>query len=234
MTFVGVGTMAFFSERIMQRAERHALRFARRFKKNEDGATAIEFALVALPFFALIFGIMELAVVFFINSALVQATSEAGRILRVGNFQACGGADQFKAIVCSNMNGLGNCWKNVRIDVVEGDSFKTITLPVIPPVEEKDETKTGQDAIPQTPNGVFNTNTSGDTMVVRSVLYYRLALPPLLTRLDNPPGSGVRTIVATTAFRNEPFPANGSCNANTTNQITDGTPSCNLCLLNLR
>ena len=225
MTFVGVGTMAFFSERIMQRAERHALRFARRFKKNEDGATAIEFALVALPFFALIFGIMELAVVFFINSALVQATSEAGRILRVGNFQACGGADQFKAIVCSNMNGLGNCWKNVRIDVVEGDSFKTITLPVIPPVEEKDETKTGQDAIPQTPNGVFNTNTSGDTMVVRSVLYYRLALPPLLTRLDNPPGSGVRTIVATTAFRNEPFPANGSCNANTTNQITDGTPS---------
>ena len=225
MTFVGVGTMAFFSERIMQRAERHALRFARRFKKNEDGATAIEFALVALPFFALIFGIMELAVVFFINSALVQATSEAGRILRVGNFQACGGADQFKAIVCSNMNGLGNCWKNVRIDVVEGDSFKTITLPVIPPVEEEDETKTGQDAIPQTPNGVFNTNTSGDTMVVRSVLYYRLALPPLLTRLDNPPGSGVRTIVATTAFRNEPFPANGSCNANTTNQITDGTPS---------
>ena len=225
MTFVGVGTMAFFSERIMQRAERHALRFARRFKKNEDGATAIEFALVALPFFALIFGIMELAVVFFINSALVQATSEAGRILRVGNFQACGGVDQFKAIVCSNMNGLGNCWKNVRIDVVEGDSFKTITLPVIPPVEEEDETKTGQDAIPQTPNGVFNTNTSGDTMVVRSVLYYRLALPPLLTRLDNPPGSGVRTIVATTAFRNEPFPANGSCNANTTNQITDGTPS---------
>ena len=225
MTFVGVGTMAFFSERIMQRAERHALRFARRFKKNEDGATAIEFALVALPFFALIFGIMELAVVFFINSALVQATSEAGRILRVGNFQACGGVDQFKAIVCSNMNGLGNCWKNVRIDVVEGDSFKTITLPVIPPVEEKDETKTGQDAIPQTPNGVFNTNTSGDTMVVRSVLYYRLALPPLLTRLDNPPGSGVRTIVATTAFSNEPFPANGSCNANTANQITDGTPS---------
>ena len=217
--------MAFFSERIMQRAERHALRFARRFKKNEDGATAIEFALVALPFFALIFGIMELAVVFFINSALVQATSEAGRILRVGNFQACGGVDQFKAIVCSNMNGLGNCWKNVRIDVVEGDSFKTITLPVIPPVEEEDETITGQDAIPQTPNGVFNTNTSGDTMVVRSVLYYRLALPPLLTRLDNPPGSGVRTIVATTAFRNEPFPANGSCNANTANQITDGTPS---------
>ena len=75
--------MAFFSDRIMQRAERHALRFAKRFTRNEDGATAIEFAIVALPFFALLFGILELAVVFFINSALVQATAEAGRVLRV-------------------------------------------------------------------------------------------------------------------------------------------------------
>jgi len=109
--------MKFFSDQVMQRAERHALRLTNRFKKDEDGATAIEFAFVALPFFALLFGIMELAIVFFINSALVHATSEAGRHVRVGNFQACGGADQFKALVCGNMRGLGNCWKNVRIDV---------------------------------------------------------------------------------------------------------------------
>ena len=217
--------MTFFSQHVMQRAERHALRFAKRFKKNEEGATAIEFAFVALPFFALLFGIMELAVVFFINSALVHATSEAGRLIRVGNFQACGGADQFKALVCGNMNGLGNCWKNVRIDVVEGDSFKTIVLPNIPPVEERDDTKTGDESIPQTPNGVFNTNSSGDTIVVRSVLHYRLALPPLLTRLDSPAGSGARTMVATTAFRNEPFPPSGTCSASTQTQITDGTPS---------
>ena len=217
--------MAFFSDRIMHRAERHALRFAKRFTRNEDGATAIEFAIVALPFFALLFGILELAVVFFINSALVQATAEAGRVLRVGNFQACGGANNFKALVCSNMGGLGNCWKNVRIDVVEGSSFKTITLPDIPPIEELDEDETGEDAIPQTPNGVFDANAAGDTIVVRSVLHYRLALPPLLTRLDNPPGSGARTIVATTAFQNEPFPANGSCSGSTQTQISDGTPS---------
>ena len=216
--------MTFFSEHIIRRAESHAVRFASRFKKNEDGATAIEFAIVALPFFALLFGIMELALVFFINSALVHATSEAGRLIRVGNFQACGGADEFKALVCENMSGLGNCWKNVRIDVVEGASFKTIALPTIPPVEEKDETKTGQDAVPQTPNGVFNANASGDTMVIRSVLYYRLALPPILTRLESPVGSGVRTMVATTAFRNEPFPANGTCSSGIQDRIAGGTP----------
>lgn len=217
--------MAFFSDTIMRRAERHALRFAKRFKKDEDGATAVEFAFVALPFFALLFGIMELAIVFFVNSALVHATAEAGRLIRVGNFQACGGADEFKALVCGNMKGMANCWKNVRIDVVEGDSFKTIVLPDIPPVEPRDDTKTGDEAIPQTPNGTFETSASGDTLVVRSILYYRLALPPLLTRLDNPSGSGARTMVATTAFRNEPFPASGTCDSNTQSQITDGTPS---------
>lgn len=217
--------MMFFSDHIMQRAERHALRFAKRFKDNEDGATAVEFAFVSLPFFALLFGIMELAIVFFVNSALVHATSEAGRLIRVGNFQACGGADEFKALVCGSMKGMANCWKNVRIDVVEGDSFKTIALPSIPPVEPRDDTQTGDDAVPQTTNGTFETNASGDTMVVRAVLHYRLALPPLLTRLDSPAGSGARTMVATTAFRNEPFPANGTCNSNTATKITEGTPT---------
>jgi len=208
----------------MKRAERASLRLAKRFQKEEDGATAVEFAFVALPFFALLFGIMELAIVFFINSALTHATAEAGRIIRVGNFQACGGADEFKALVCENMTGLGNCWKNVRIDVVEGDSFKTIVMPAIPPVQPRDDTQSGDDAVPQTPNGVYNANAAGDTMVIRSVLHYRLALPPLLTRLDNPPGSGARTMIATTAFRNEPFPANGSCNPDTNTKISAGKP----------
>ncbi len=215
----------FFSDTVMKRAERRALQFARRFKKNEDGATAIEFAFVALPFFALLFGIMELAVVFFINSALVHATAEAGRIIRVGNFQACGGADQFKALVCGNMTGLGNCWNNVRIDVVEGESFKTIALPEIPPVQPLTTTPGGASAVPLTPNGVFDANDSGDTLVIRSVMHYRLVLPPLLTRLDNPTGSGARTMVATTAFRNEPFPSGGACAPNVQSQIAEGTPS---------
>ena len=215
----------FFSDHIMQRAERHALRLTKRFQKDENGATAIEFAFVALPFFALLFGIMELAIVFFVNSALVHATSEAGRLIRVGNFQACGGADEFKALVCEGMKGTANCWKNVRIDVVEGNSFKTIALPAIPPIEPRDEDETGAAAIPQTQNGVFNANAAGDTMVIRAVLHYRLVLPPLLTRLESPVGSGARNLVATTAFRNEPFPANGTCNSNTATKITEGKPT---------
>ncbi len=217
--------MTIFSNQVIRRAERVSMRLGSKFKRNEDGATAVEFAFVALPFFMLLFGILELAIVFFVNSALVHATSEAGRTLRTGNFQACGGVDEFKALVCGNMTGMASCWKNVRIDVVSGNSFKTIALPTIPDPLDLDPTQTGADAVPQTVNGNYSTNSSGDMMVVRSTFYYRLVLPTILTRLDNPKGSGVRTMVATTAFRNEPFPTSGTCDADTQTQITDGTPT---------
>jgi Flp pilus assembly protein TadG len=216
--------MAFFSNHIIQRAERWSLRLGSRFRKDENGATAVEFAFVALPFFMLLFGILELAIVFFVNSALVHATSEAGRVLRTGNFQACGGQDEFKALVCENMKGMASCWKNVRVDVVQGDSFKTIALPGIPDPVARVAGQTGQAAIPQTPNGQFDANAAGDMLVVRSTFYYPLALPPVLTRLDIPKGSGVHTMTSTTAFRNEPFPASGTCDPNTQSQISDGTP----------
>jgi len=214
--------MKFISKTAWQRAERLVAKFSR----HTEGATAIEFAFVAIPFFALLFGIIELAIVFFVSSALSHATSEAGRIIRVGNFQACGGADEFKALVCSNMKGLGGCWKNVRIDVIDGPSFKTIELPAPPAPQPIDPDETGPDAIPQTPNGVIsvNANTAGQPIVVRSVLYYRLALPAGLTRLESPGTPGVRVISSTTAFRNEPFPVSGSCNSDTNDKISSGTP----------
>lgn len=214
--------MKIISEQAWQKAER----LVGKFNKNEEGATAIEFAFVAIPFFALLFGIIELALVFFISSSLSHATSEAGRIIRVGNFQACGEEDEFKALVCSSMKGLGNCWKNVRIDVVDGASFKTISLPDPPPPAPRDDTQTGAAAIPQTQNGAItaNANMAGTPIVVRSILYYRLALPPALTRLETPGTPGIRVLESTTAFRNEPFPVNGTCDADTSKKIGEGQP----------
>lgn len=211
---------------ISNQAWARAERFVARFQKDEDGATAIEFAFIALPFFALLFGIIELAIVFFVGAALTHATSEAGRIIRTGNFQACGAEDQFKALVCSNMGGLGNCWKSVRIDVVDGASFKTITVPEPPAAQPRTPGMTGAAATPQTPNGDFSAqaNVAGTPLVVRSILYYRLVLPPMLTRLETPGSSGVRILSATTAFRNEPFPASGTCNPDTSDKIAEGTP----------
>lgn len=214
--------MVIFSSLVTARAERITRRLAKRFCKDETGATAVEFAFVAIPFFTLLFGILELAIVFFVNSALVHSTSEAGRLIRTGNFQACGAEDEFKALVCSNMKGLANCAQNVRIDVISGNSFKTITLPDLPLPAEPTVDADGNLVTQPVLNGTYNDSGSGDPLVVRSTFYYRLMLPPLLTRLENPKGSGLRILTATTAFKNEPFPDSGTCNANTQAQI-DGT-----------
>lgn len=180
-----------------------AIKRIKRYKKNKDGATAIEFALLAIPFFALLFAILELSIIFFISSTLSHAVSETGRQIRVGNFQNCG-QEAFREAVCEKLQGVGRC-NRLRIDAVSEPSFSSITIPDIP----VPPAPTPEEPNPDIPNGLYTTgidNTAGIPIVVRATYYHKLILPPELTRLENSPGSGTHVIATSTAFRNEPFP----------------------------
>ena len=181
------------------------LRRLRGYKRSEDGATAIEFAMLAIPFFSLIFAILELAVVFFISSSLNHAVSEAGRQIRIGNFQNCGKA-AFKKQVCDTMISIGSCQNNLRLDVIKNTTFGEITLPDIPPPPIVPPGS----APPPVVNGDYDESVAGEPVVIRALFYHKLILPAQLTRLGSSPGSNTRIIRSTTAFRNEPFPA-GAC-----------------------
>src|ERR1700757_628082 len=80
--------------------------FARRFLRAERGATAVEFALVSLPMLVMVFGLLELALVFLVGLTLDNATQIASRQIRTGEFQTSGGTSKanFKTLVCSNMS----------------------------------------------------------------------------------------------------------------------------------
>lgn len=190
-------------EQLKEKIGRLRLR-SKHYGQNREGATAIEFGILALPFFTLIFGIIELAIVLFINSTLNHAVSEAGRQIRVGNFQACSGssAELFKDLICAEMGGMSNCGERVRVDVKTASSFAGITLPA--------ETDPADSTTPVANGSVDNTS-GGDPVVARAIYYYPLALPPALTRLETVKGSGIRKLYASTAFRNEPFSAPGTC-----------------------
>lgn len=195
----------------MLRLKNRALKRTRRYLKNREGTAAIEFAILAIPFFMLLFAILELAIVFFINSTLNHSVSEAGRQIRTGNFQACGSQAKFKELVCTNMSGLGNCEKRLRIDVVSGTAFRNIVLsePPEPPTEDPADPSSTDDV----PNGNWVNTGANAPVVIRGSYYHKLVLPPQLTRLENRAGTGVRLLSATTAFKNEPFPAPGACPA---------------------
>ncbi len=49
-------------------------------------------ALIATPFFLLLFGIVELGMIFLVASSLENATAEAARTIRTGEMQTAGGA----------------------------------------------------------------------------------------------------------------------------------------------
>src|SRR4249919_657484 len=82
----------------------------RRLIRQQDGAAAIEFGIVAAPFLALIFAIIETAVVFFAGQTLETAGSDSARLIMTGQAQTQG-FDQaaFKNAVCAKIYGLFNC-----------------------------------------------------------------------------------------------------------------------------
>lgn len=187
----------------------------RRYRNDAEGATAIEFAIVALPFLGLIFGILELALVFFTSAVMTNAMNDTGRLVRVGSFQGCGSASEFKALVCDKMSNLMDCKANLRIDLTTASGFQAITLPD-PGMSGLDP----DDEDAKIVDGTYENTGPSAPVVMRGTFYYPLALPNFMTRLESVPGSRRHVISATTAFRTEPFPSGSSCSQSVSDRIT--------------
>ena len=98
------------------RALSRATLLCRRFRSDERGATAIEFAMVAIPFFGLLFGIIQVSLVLFIGEALQTSLNAAARPIMTGEAANAGlTLATFKAKVCDGIPIL-SCDK-IRIQV---------------------------------------------------------------------------------------------------------------------
>ncbi len=163
--------------------------------KAEGGATAVEFAMISVPFLALLFAIFELGAMFMASTAIDAAVESAARQIRTGQLQTGGSnsAAGFKAIVCNNISWIStsDCQSNLTLDVRTFASFGTIA--VTSPV------KNG--AIDQTQVG-FNSGTSCDIVVVRAFYPWTLLTPTLEPGLPDM-NANQRLLTATVAFRNE-------------------------------
>jgi Flp pilus assembly protein TadG len=168
----------------------------RRFGKHQKGSTAVEFGLVVLPFIALLFAIIETAIIFFAGQALETVVASSARLILTG--QADNGGittpSAFKTAVCNNVSGLFDCASKLQIDVRKFSTFGSINLP--PPQLDTNGNLT--DASSQ-----FQASAPGDIVVVR--LFYQY---PVYASIWNPQlanSGGKHMLVATAAFRNEPY-----------------------------
>lgn len=172
----------------------------RRFIKQQDGAAAVEFALVATPFLALTFAIIESAMVFFAGQSLEAATASAARLILTGQAQTGGySAADFKTQVCSRVASLFDCSSGVYVDVKTYSNFSSVssTSPVT--------------------NGKLDTSNmtytpGGPGCIVKVAIYYEwpIYVSLLGNNLSNLNGNK-RLLVATSVFRNEPYGGTGGC-----------------------
>jgi Flp pilus assembly protein TadG len=73
----------------LTQATRRALPLhVRRLAQRDDGAAAVEFGLVAAPFLALVFAIIETSLIFFTTQSLEKATADAARLIMTGQQQS--------------------------------------------------------------------------------------------------------------------------------------------------
>ncbi|HEY5072827.1 MAG TPA: TadE/TadG family type IV pilus assembly protein [Caulobacteraceae bacterium] len=176
---------------------RRGLSFLRRFACERRGAAAVEFAIIATPFFMLLLGVVELGMLFMASTTLDAATFNASREIRTGQLQLYGTntAAGFKSVVCANMSWLSasDCSANVVVDVRTFATFSSIS--VTPPITNGalDPSKTS-----------FDSGTSCSIVLVRVFYPYTLLAPLLEPGMPNL-GATQRLVTSSAAFRNEDF-----------------------------
>jgi Flp pilus assembly protein TadG len=96
------------------------------FKKNDDGATAIEFAFVSGPFFLLVFMLIGFAMYFFVMNSLDKGMDQTSRLVRTGQAQTANmTVNDFKNAVCNSAGGWIKCNK-VQVFVQKYPDWQSI------------------------------------------------------------------------------------------------------------
>jgi Flp pilus assembly protein TadG len=169
-----------------------------RLARDESGATIVEFALVAVPFFLLIFGILEVGIVLWATFELENATEEAGRLIRTGQvFDQSISESQLRTQICDRTTILFDCEAKLRLDVQSSQNFAGLSPPTA--LDGESNLKDG-----------FTYSPGGSNDVVLITTFYEWPLINLISEAGfGNMGSGNRLLRASSVFRSEPFPETG-------------------------
>jgi Flp pilus assembly protein TadG len=177
-------------------------RILRGFRHDDQGVTAIEFGLVAMPFFALLFAIIETALTFWTTQVLETAVSNASRQIYTGQFQTANTgttdptqlATKFRDEVCKSIVALFAC-SSVKVDVRSFASFPSQNA--APPITTDKQFDSAN-------FGKYEAPGANQIVVVRAAVEY-----PVFVSMLNPNqanlANGNRLLMGTATFRTEPF-----------------------------
>jgi Flp pilus assembly protein TadG len=181
------------------------LKAFRRFGRARRGSAALEFAIVAFPFFLLTIGLAEISMIGFAQSSLDYAVSEASRQIRTGRAQMGGVTEaQINTQLCTELNRfvILGCNGNLFLDVDTFASFVDAESGNAAPIQNNTFT----------PSPGYNPGLPSSIVVVRAFYRWQIMTPLFEPIFQNVSG-GQRILVSTMMFRNEPYqsaPAGGN------------------------
>jgi Flp pilus assembly protein TadG len=184
----------------MLRMSRNLVEFFRRdacrFGVAQQGVTAVEFALLAPAFFAVLLGIFQMSIFLYAQANLQAAASEGGRLFMTGQAQNASMTEaNFLNQICPMIQTLFNC-NNVMINVQSYSNFSSASAS--PPTLSYN----AQGQVTNTWS--YSPGTPGQVMVVQLIYQWPIIGGPLGNLLPNN-ANGSAEIMGVAAFRVEPY-----------------------------
>jgi Flp pilus assembly protein TadG len=172
-------------------------RTKRSFARSRSGATALEFAIVAPAFLLALVGTLEVGIAYGAQASLQNAANAAARMIRTGQVQSGSlTQQQFRTLICNNVQPLLGCDTNLQIDVESYSGFGTANF-----------------SAPLLADGTLNPALSKyqpgnpcDVVLLR-VFYKWQVITPLISPLMANMPNNTMLMSASAAFRNEPYNA---------------------------
>lgn len=177
-----------------------------RHLRDDSGATAVEFAMVAPVFFLMVGVIMETGLMLFTEYALQTSVQEAARVVRTGQAQTAGlNLAQFKVKLCDIAGTLIDCKNKVNVYMTSSATgLQTLnsSMPSYLNVGTKDD---------GTPNPTsFNCGGPGNPVGLIATYDWEFAIPYFMSFFGNHAGDTKRRMAGVAIFKNEPFPSSAS------------------------
>lgn len=112
-----------------------------RFSHDRRGATAIEFAMLAIPFVMITFAVLETSISFTAQQVMSNATDKVARQIRTGQIDpTTTNATQFRALICSELEVLVSTGcPELELDLKSYAKFSDVpkTIPMATPTSLK-------------------------------------------------------------------------------------------------
>jgi Flp pilus assembly protein TadG len=164
----------------------------RRFRRNRRGSAAVEFALVAPVFLALLFAIIETALVFFAGQVLETGVQDSSRLIYTSQTVT---ATDFKQDLCNRVATLFSC-ANVCVEMKSYAAGAAISI--TDPIDGSGNfNSTCQIQLPNDPS---------QTVVIRAFYQWPLIVTGLgynIANIGRGTSNSKRLLAATTAVRSQ-------------------------------